>query len=156
MSVGAIWGIHFSTSSAQGSLRLAGQTTSTGPSLKYSPNNERACTVFPTPISSAIRQRPSLDTANRTPSLWKRYRDWARRGGSRGETWAHGGGAGGGLRKRRRVGRGTGVSLTLVNFARCLIIGSYLERGKGNVVGGYEGLAMGGNWGENEGKVEFR
>ena len=30
-----------------------------------------AWTVFPTPISSAIRQRPLLLSANLTPSLWK-------------------------------------------------------------------------------------
>lgn len=55
-----------------------------GPACKYQGLSHftLACTVLPSPISSANRQRPPSSTPRRTPSRWKLNRHRAGKGGA--------------------------------------------------------------------------
>mmetsp|Transcript_25475 Transcript_25475/g.64778 ORF Transcript_25475/g.64778 Transcript_25475/m.64778 type:complete len:231 (+) Transcript_25475:1101-1793(+) len=66
-------GSHFSTSACQFRAATAGATTSIGHSSENCCARIRAWNVFPRPISSAIRQRPSCNRPNLTPSSWKGF-----------------------------------------------------------------------------------
>mmetsp|Transcript_10636 Transcript_10636/g.26819 ORF Transcript_10636/g.26819 Transcript_10636/m.26819 type:complete len:393 (-) Transcript_10636:255-1433(-) len=63
-------GSHLFNSSLQFARSVGGATMRAGQSSEYAASAAMACTVFPSPISSAIRQRPLQRRMNSIPSRW--------------------------------------------------------------------------------------